>query len=41
MNPDFMSLLWKDPVGLDLIYGCLVLFVIGVFWMWRLIRLRV
>jgi tight adherence protein B len=41
LNPTFMSLLWKDPVGLNLIYTCLVLFVIGVFWMWRLIKIRV
>jgi len=41
INPDFMSLLWKDPVGLNLIYTCMVLFVIGVFWMWRLIKIRV
>lgn len=41
INPEFMSLLWTDPVGLNLVYGCVVLFLIGVFWMWRLIRIRV
>ena len=41
INPDFMSLLWKDPVGLNLVYGCLIMFVIGVFWMWRIIQIRV
>ena len=41
VNPEFMSLLWKDPVGLNLIYACLVLFLIGVVWMWRVIRIRV
>lgn len=41
VNPDFMSLLWKDPVGLNLIYSCLVMYAIGIFWMWRLIKLRV
>lgn len=41
MNPEFMSLLWKDPVGLKLVYGCMILYVIGAFWMWRLIKIRV
>jgi tight adherence protein B len=41
MNPDFMSLLWKDPAGLNLVYACIVLFFVGVFWMWRLIKIRV
>jgi tight adherence protein B len=41
MNPAFMSLLWTDPAGINLIYACLILFVIGVFWMWRLVKIRV
>jgi len=41
INPQFMSLLWKDPAGLNMIYTCLVLFVIGIFWMWRLVKIRV
>jgi tight adherence protein B len=41
MNPAFMSLLWTDPVGINLIYTCLILFVVGVFWMWRLIKIKV
>ncbi len=41
LNPDFMSLLWKDPVGLTLVYTCAGLYVVGIFWMWRLIKIRV
>jgi tight adherence protein B len=41
LNPDFMSLLWKDPVGLYLVYTCVALYVVGVFWMWRVIKIRV
>jgi tight adherence protein B len=41
VNPEFMSLLWKDSVGLNLIYCCLVMYIIGIFWMWRLIKLRI
>lgn len=41
MNPKFMSLLWTDPLGLKLIYACVVMYVIGILWMWRLIKIRV
>ncbi len=41
MNPNFMSLLWKDPVGLMLVYTCAGMYVVGIFWMWRLIKIRV
>jgi tight adherence protein B len=41
INPEFMSLLWTDPVGLNLVYGCVVMYAIGIFWMWRLIDIRV
>ncbi len=41
VNPKFMSLLWTDPVGLNLIYLCCGLYVIGALWMVKLIRIRV
>ncbi len=41
LNPKFMSLLWTDPTGLNLIYACAVMYVIGIFWMWRLVKIRV
>lgn len=41
MNPKFMSLLWTDPTGLKLVYACVALYVVGVFWMWRVIKIRV
>lgn len=41
LNPKFMSLLWTDPVGLNLVYGCLVMYALGAFWMWRVIKIRV
>jgi tight adherence protein B len=41
VNPDFLSLLWKDPAGINLVSGALVLMVIGVFAMWRIIRIRI
>lgn len=41
VNPGFLSLLWTDPVGLNVVAGALVLMVIGVIWMWRVITIRV
>lgn len=41
INPGFMALLWKDPAGLKLVGTALVLMIVGIFWMWRVIRIRV
>ena len=41
VNPDFMKVLWEDPVGLNFIYGALGLMVVGVLWMRKIIRIRV
>jgi tight adherence protein B len=41
INPTFMSALWRDPIGVQLIQTCLILYVVGVLWMTRLVRLRV
>lgn len=40
-NPKFMSPLWTDPAGIKLIYACVMLMTVGVFWMWRIIKIRV
>lgn len=41
VNPKFMRVLWTDPVGLQMVGGALVLMILGIFWMWRLIKIRV
>lgn len=41
INPKFMSILWKDPAGMIAIYAGLTLMIIGIFWMWRIIKIRV
>lgn len=41
VNPGFLALLWKDPIGIRVVAGALVLMVIGVIWMWRVISIRV
>jgi tight adherence protein B len=41
INPKFMSLLWTDPGGLIALYISGGLMVLGVIWMWRIIKIRV
>jgi len=41
VNPGFMSRLWTDPMGLQLVYVSLMLMAFGILWMWRLIQIRV
>lgn len=41
VNPDFLSVLWKDPVGLNLVYGALGMMLFGIWWMSRVVRIRV
>ncbi|WP_291914389.1 type II secretion system F family protein [Limnohabitans sp.] len=41
LNPGFISRLWTDPMGLQLVYTSLTLMAIGILWMWRLIQIRV
>ncbi|KAB2314586.1 type II secretion system F family protein [Betaproteobacteria bacterium SCN2] len=41
INPKLMSMLWTDETGRKMIAGALTLMIIGVFWMWRMIKIRV
>ena len=41
LNPGFISKLWTDPMGLQLVYLSLTLMAIGILWMWKLIQIRV
>jgi tight adherence protein B len=41
LNPEFMSRLWIDPAGQQLVFIALMLWVLGVFWMSRLVRIQV
>lgn len=41
INPGFLSVLWIDPAGLKMVYSALLMMVVGIFWMWRIIRIRV
>lgn len=41
LNPGFISKLWSDPIGLQLVYVSLVMMAVGILWMWKLIQIRV
>lgn len=39
--PDFMAILWKDPAGRVMIWTAMVMMAMGIFVMWRMIRIRI
>ncbi len=41
INPDFISVLWKNQMGLTMLGVSLCLMLAGVFWMSRLVQIRV
>jgi tight adherence protein B len=41
VNPGFMKVLWEDPLGWKMIGGALTSMISGVFWMRKIIRIRV
>lgn len=41
INRAFISKLWTDPIGIRLSAAAMGLMVIGIFWMWRMVRFRV
>ncbi len=41
VNPGFLQQLWTDPVGIKLVWFALIMMAVGIFWMWRIIRIRI
>ncbi|HET6757045.1 MAG TPA: type II secretion system F family protein [Burkholderiales bacterium] len=41
LNPEFMSVLWSDPAGLKMVGFAGFMMVFGIFWMWRIVKIRV
>ncbi|MDA8224382.1 MAG: type II secretion system F family protein [Betaproteobacteria bacterium] len=41
LNPGFLAQLWTDPMGLKLVWAAFGLMLIGIFWMWRIIKIRI
>lgn len=41
INPKYIMTLFTDPVGINLVYGALVMMALGIFAMWRIIDIKV
>jgi tight adherence protein B len=41
VSPKFMEVLWKDPVGLKVLYAVAILMSLGIVWMSRIVKIRV
>jgi tight adherence protein B len=41
LNPEFMSVLWTDPMGLRMVGVALFMMLLGILWMRSIIRIRV
>jgi tight adherence protein B len=41
VNSEFLSVLWTDPIGPKIVAGALMIMIFGMFWMWRVIKIRV
>lgn len=41
INPDFMSVLWIDPMGNTMISSMLILMAVGILWMRKIIKIHV
>ncbi|MDO8905342.1 type II secretion system F family protein [Hydrogenophaga sp.] len=41
VNPGYISVLFTDPFGINLIYGALGMMALGIFAMWRIIDIKV
>lgn len=41
VSPGFMEVLWQDPAGIKLITVALIAMTIGIFWLWRIVQIRV
>ena len=41
INPDFMSLLWTDPMGHKMVGASLFMMLTGILWMRSIVRIRV
>jgi tight adherence protein B len=41
INPEFISKLWTDPLGIRMLEVSLSLMAVGVWWMWHMVRVKV
>ncbi len=40
-NPEYLSVLFTDPAGMNVVIAALVMMVLGVFIMWRIVNIKV
>ncbi len=41
VNPEFIAKLWTDPTGIRMLEFSFILMSIGIWWMWRMIRIEI
>lgn len=41
INPKFLAVLWTDALGWNLVLGAGVLMIVGILWMWRIVKIRI
>lgn len=41
IHPSLMTLLWTDEMGKKMVAFAITLMIIGIFWMWNMIKIRV
>jgi tight adherence protein B len=41
VNHEFLKTLWTDPAGLNVLVCAAVAMVIGIFWMWRAVKIHI
>jgi tight adherence protein B len=41
INPAFMKVLWEDETGIKMVIGVVIMMILGIFWMRKIIKIRV
>jgi tight adherence protein B len=41
LNPEYIKILWTDPAGMRLLRYAFVMIFVGVFWLRKVIRIRI
>ncbi len=41
LNHEFISKLWTDPLGIRMLQASFALMLFGIWWMWRMVRVKV
>jgi tight adherence protein B len=41
VNPNFLSVLWTDPLGIKMAGFALIMMLVGIVVMWRITKIRV